>query len=144
MKDKQENKMNKKLMFTMTTSLVLIACGGVKDVTPKVCVVEVIPWRCVETAKININTISQKVSPRHICPEAGEDIEVKVTPHNGDVRSVATSPKLSDSEHDWLNGTNDPDAGGFTLSPPDDSPKGNYDYNVTFADGHCIDPRISL
>ena len=144
MKGKQENKMNKKLAFAMPLSLVLIACGGPKDVTPKGCVASVVPWRCVETAKININTNSQKVSPRHICPESGEDIEVKVTPANGDVGSVVTSPKSSDSEHDWLNGTNDPDVNGFTLSPPEGSPKGDYDYKVTFADGYCIDPRISL
>ena len=136
--------MNMKLAFALPLSLALIACEGQESSTSKGCVVVDIPWKCVETAKININTISQKVSPRHICPESGEDIEITVTPAGGDVGSVVTSPKSSDSEHDWLNGTNDPDADGFTLSPPEGSPKGDYDYKVTFSDGYCIDPRISL
>jgi hypothetical protein len=144
MKGKQENKMNKKLAFAMPLSLALIACTAQEIPTPKTCVAPKIPWRCVETNKININTNSHNVSPRHICPKTGENIEVKVTPANGDVGSVVTSPKIDDPEHDWLNGTNDPDANGFTLSPPEGSPKGNYDFKVTFSDDYCIDPRISL
>jgi len=144
MKGKQENEMNKKLAFAMPLSIALIACAGQDSTTSKDCIAVAIPWRCVETAKININTKSRKVSPRHICPKPGEEIVVNVTPAGKDVGSVATSPKISDTELDWLNGTNDPDADEFTLSPPEGSPKGNYDYKVTFSDGYCLDPRISL
>ena len=144
MKGKQENKMNKKLIFTMATSLVLIACGGQKEFTPEGCEIIDIP-ACVNQAFITINTKSHKVAPPHICPDPVQDIEVRVVPRNGEVGSVVTSPKkLNDPDHDWLNGTNDPDADNFTLSPPDGTPEGYYDYKVTFADGYCIDPRISL
>ena len=136
--------MNKKLVFTMVTSLVLIACGEQKKFTPEGCEIIDIP-ACVNQASITISTKGHIVAPPHICPSPVQDIEVNVTPPNGKVGSVVTSPKkLEDPEHDWLNGTNDLNADGFTLSPPKGSPKGDYDYKVTFSDGYCIDPRISL
>ena len=136
--------MNEKLIITMATSLVLIACAGQKEFTPEGCEIIEIP-ACVNQAFININAQGHVVAPPHICPDPVQDIEVRVTPPNGDVGSVVTSPKnLDDPAHDWLNGTNDPDPSRFTLSPPKGTPSGSYDYKVTFADGYCIDPRITL
>jgi hypothetical protein len=55
---------------------------------------------------------------------------------------VATIPK--DGETIWLIGKNDPDSGGFELKIPEDAADGDYDYMILFADGSCIDPRITL
>ena len=136
--------MNKKLAFAMPLSLVLIACGGPKDTTTTRCVEIDIPAQCVRRNSITINYQSHIVAPPHICADRTKPIKVRVTPADGPVRSVTTWPKLNHPDHTWLKGTNDPDPNRFKLIPPPGIPEGEYDYGVTFEDGFCIDPRISL
>ena len=100
-----------------------------------------IPPNCVTTPNgIGINYNTYVVTPPNYCAEKGQDIEVRVTPRNGDVGTVTTEPK---PDHPgWLAGTNDPDPNGFVLEHTDE--EGEHDYNVIFSDGCIIDPRITI
>ena len=85
---------------------------------------------CQGGGQININNNSHNISPRNLCAAPGESIEVIVTP-------AGSSASIYGKSGGWPSGSGT----SFTITAPGE---GAYDYNVTFADGTCIDPRISV
>jgi hypothetical protein len=57
-------------------------------------------------------------------------IDVIVTPSG-------TTASINGKSGGWPSGS----GSSFTITAPD---QGTYDYDVTFEDGSCIDPRISV
>ena len=97
------------------------------------CEVQEVPPVCQDARRININANSKNVSPRNICAEPGDTIPVQVTPPGNSV-TIAGKGAV-----EWLQGSGET----FVLQVPD-SATGEFDYNVYFADGSCIDPRIKV
>ncbi len=121
--------MNKKTFIALP--LCLMALHGTSQVTAQGnCVPMDVPPTCQGGGTININNNSHNISPRTLCASPGETIEVIVTP-------AGTEASIFGKSGGWPNGS----GAGFTISAPGD---GDYDYNVSFADGTCIDPRISV
>lgn len=109
----------------------LIACYGASQVTAQVeCELVDVPPVCQGGQQININTNSKIISPSNLCAVPGETIEVNVTP-------AGSTASIGGKDGGW------PSASGstFTITAP---AEGSYDYNVFFADGSCIDPRITV
>ncbi len=80
---------------------------------------------------ININNNSKNMSPRNFCAEPGATITVTVTP-------AGTTASIKGKDGGWPSGS----GSSFTITAPADD--GEYDYNVTFQDKSCIDPRITV
>ncbi len=97
------------------------------------CEVQEVPPVCQDARGININTNSKNVSPRNICVDPGDTISVQVTPAGNSVTIAAKNGA------DWLHGSGET----FTVQVPA-SATGEFDYNVYFEDGTCIDPRIKV
>jgi hypothetical protein len=134
--------MNKLLVVSLPIALFLISCAPQQPI-PAECVHVNSRDQCSNAPSININRNSHDANPPNYCADAGEDIEVRVTPANGPIGTVRTIPKSDDPDHDWLNGTNNPGPNGFTLTAPDDA-SGEYRFYVVFSDGYCLDPRITI
>ncbi len=121
--------MNKKLLIALP--LFLIGFQGASQVTAQGgCEPMSVPPVCQGGNRININTNSRKISPRNLCAEPGETIEVRVTP-------AGNTASIEGKSGDWPRGS----GSSFTITAPE---QGTYDYDVTFEDGSCIDPRISV
>ena len=119
--------MNKKVLIAIPVCL--IGFHGSMQVTAQgACQPMSIPPTCTGNARININTDSKNISPPNLCAEPGQVIEVNVTPSD-------TSVSIDGKGGGWPSGS----GSSFTITAP---AVGSYDYNVTFADGTCIDPRI--
>ncbi len=121
--------MNKKVFLAVP--LCLIVLHGTSQVTAQDNCVEMdVPPVCQGGGRININNNSHKISPRNLCASPGDTIEVKVTP-------ARTQASVSGKSGGWPNKSGE----SFTITAPDE---GDYEYDVIFADGTCIDPRISV
>ena len=122
--------MNKKVIFALP--LCLIGFHGTSQVTAQDnCKQMSVPPVCQGGRQININKISMNISPPNLCATPGETIQVNVTPEG-------TTASIDAKSGDWPNGS----GSSFTITAP--SSTGSYDYYVTFQDGSCIDPRISV
>jgi hypothetical protein len=121
--------MNKK--FLIAIPLCLLGFYGTSQVTAQdpECEVVSVPPTCQGASRININTNSRNISPRNICVSPGQTFDVNVRPTG--------SVTIRGKDGGW------PDASGasFSLTAP---ASGEYDYNVYFEDGTCIDPRITV
>ncbi|MDX1482467.1 MAG: hypothetical protein R3315_12365 [Woeseiaceae bacterium] len=93
-----------------------------------------------QSITINTNPNNKVVAPPNYCAGPNETITFKVTPTNSAKRSVAVVPKSPGDI--WMIGTNDPNANEFSIETP--ASEGEYGYTVIFADGTCIDPRITV
>ena len=120
----------KKKVFS-AIPLCLIVLHGTSQVTAQDnCEPMDVPPVCQGGGQININNNSNNISPRNICAEPGQTIEVIVTP-------AGTSASIFGKSGGW------PSASGesFSITAPGE---GVYNYNVVFDDGTCYDPRISV
>lgn len=88
---------------------------------------------CQNARRITINVSSKIIAPGNICIDPGDSISVRVTPNESSARIEAKNGE------DWLSGS----GSEFSISVPE-SADGEYDYNVYFLDGSCIDPRITV
>jgi hypothetical protein len=86
---------------------------------------------CQDTNQININNRGSSVGPPNICVDPGETITVRVTPEG-------TEASIQGKNGGWPSGS----GAGFTLTAPMEP--GDYDYNVYFEDGSCLDPRVRV
>jgi hypothetical protein len=121
--------MNKKLLIALP--LCVIGYHGTTQVTAQAnCQPVEVQSACSGGGRININNNSKNVSPSNLCARPGESIEVIVTPSN-------TTATVSGKTGSWPYGS----GSSFLINAPVD---GNYDYNVIFEDGTCIDPRITV
>ncbi len=121
--------MNNKVF--LVAPLCLIALHGTSQVTAQDnCVAVDVPPVCQGGGQININNNSHNISPPNLCASPGETIEVIVTP-------AGTEASVFGKSGGWPNGSGE----SFTITAPE---VGDYDYNVSFDDGSCIDPRISV
>lgn len=120
---------------TLVAAAILVAAAQQPTaiVAQEECEVQEVPPVCQDARRININTNSKDVSPRNICVDPGATIPVQVTPE-GNSATIAGK-----SGPDWLHGNGET----FSLHVPDTA-TGEFDYNVYFADGTCIDPRIKV
>ena len=136
--------MNKKSLTAATAigiAGLLQACAPQQIATMDYeCEIVQIPACTGNPPSININVNSKNIAPPNYCAGPGETITFKVTPNNAPIRSVAVVPK--DPADIWMIGTNDPDANEFTVVTPSSSDE--YGYTVIFANGDCIDPRITV
>jgi plastocyanin len=89
-----------------------------------------VPPTCQAGSRININNNSKNISPPNLCAAPGDMIEVIVTP-------AGTTASIDGKSGGWPSGS----GSSFTITAPE---QGTYDYDVTFEDGSCIDPRISV
>ncbi len=122
--------MNKKVLFALP--LCLIGFHGTSPVTAQGnCEQMSVPPVCQPGQQININNNSKNISPPNLCASPGQTIEVNVTP-------AGTTASIDAKSGDWPNGS----GSSFTITAP--SSAGSYDYYVTFQNGSCIDPRISV
>ncbi len=118
--------MNKKVLIAIPVCL--IGFHGSMQVTAQVeCQQMDVPAVCQGGGRININNNTKNISPPNLCATPGETIDVNVTPDG--------SASIDGKGGGWPNGSGP----AFTITAP---AAGSYDYNVTFADGTCIDPRI--
>jgi plastocyanin len=124
--------MNKKILIAMSVSV--FGLYGTSQVTAQDnCPVVEVPDQCAKGGQITINNNSNNVSPRNLCARPGDTITVNVTPNN-------TTAIVHGKNGGWpyaSNGSNNK----FTITAP---AEGDYNYNVTFHDGRCIDPRITV
>lgn len=121
--------MNKKVLVVLP--LCLVGFHGASQVTAQEgCEEMSVPPTCQAGRQININNNSKKISPRNLCAAPGDTIEVNVTP-------AGTTASIDGKSGGWPSGS----GSSFTITAPD---QGTYDYDVTFEDGSCIDPRISV
>jgi plastocyanin len=121
--------MKKKVLLALP--LFLIGFNGASPVTAQGdCEQMSVPPVCQAGRRININNNSKKISPRNLCAAPGDVIQVNVTP-------AGTTASIDGKSGGWPSGM----GSSFTITAPE---QGTYDYDVTFEDGHCIDPRISV
>jgi plastocyanin len=120
--------MNKKALIAIP--LCLAGFYGISTVTTAQdgCQLMDVPPVCQGGGQININNNSKNISPPNLCANPGETIEVNVTP-------AGTTASIDGKDGGWPRGSD----ASFTITAP---AAGSYDYNVTFEDGSCIDPRI--
>jgi hypothetical protein len=97
------------------------------------CVMQEPPPVCQNAQRININVNSRNIAPGNICIEPGDSITVNVTPNGASARIESKDGTA------WLGGQ----GGSFNIQVPEDA-SGEYDYDVYFPDGSCIDPRITV
>jgi len=122
--------MDKKILIAIP--LCLIGFHGTSQVTAQVtCQQMSVPPVCQPGGRININNRSKTVAPPNLCAAPGETIEVNVTPTGTTASIVAKSGS-------WPNEVDRP---SFSITAPG---AGDYDYEVIFEDGSCIDPRIKV
>lgn len=89
---------------------------------------------------ITINVQAKTIAPRNYCAPPNSVVKFQVRPINSPLRSAAVVPKHPGDT--WMIGTNDPNANEFTVETP--ATLAEYGYTVIFADGTCIDPRITV
>lgn len=122
--------MDKKILIAIP--LCLIGFHGTSQVTAQgTCQPMSVPDVCQGGGRININNNSKRISPPNLCAVPGETIEVNVTPTGTTASIVAKSGS-------WPNEVDRP---SFSITAPG---AGDYDYEVIFEDGSCIDPRIKV
>ena len=122
--------MNKKVLIALP--LCLIGFHGTSPVTAQGnCQQMSVPPVCQGGGRININNNSNNMSPPNLCASPGQTIQVNVTP-------AGTTASIDGKSGGWPNGS----GSSFTITAPYSA--GSYDYNVTFQDDSCIDPRISV
>ena len=125
--------MNKKYLLAIPVCLFFLVQEPENVVAQDDCEVVNIPSQCQNGSRVNINANSRNISPRNLCMAAGESFDVNVTP-NG--RTAIIRSKTGES---WLNGGGE----SFRVDIPAGT-SGDFDYEVRFDDGYCIDPRISV
>ena len=118
----------KKMLFVPLPACFLLLQSAPPVTAQPDCEPVEVPAQCQPVDQININTNTHKISPRNICAAPGQEIEVKVSPE-GSVRIQGKSG--------WPTGEGET----FTIIAPE---SGEYDYNVYFEDGICIDPRVTV
>ena len=121
-----------KKTILLAAPLGLILFYGTSQVTaqdPPECEPMDIPV-CQNARVITINNNGKSVAPRNLCIDPGETITVNVVPEG--------SASIEGKSGGWPTGS----GSSFTLVAPEES--GEYDYNVYFSDGSCLDPRISV
>jgi len=117
----------------LTAPLLVLAFYGTSQVTTAQgnCEPQETPPVCQNAQQITINNNSKNISPRNICVNPGDTLTVNVTP-SGSTASV------EGKDGGWPNNS----GSSFELHVPES--EGDYDYNVHFEDGSCIDPRITV
>ena len=121
--------MNKKILIAIP--LCLIGFHGTSQVTAQAnCQQMSVPAVCQGGGQININNNSNNISPPNLCAAPGDTIQVNVTP-------AGTTASILGKSGGWPSGSGT----SFTITAP---AEGTYEYNVTFQDKSCIDPRISI
>ena len=119
--------MNKTALIAIP--LCLVGFHGITTVTAQdACKPMQIPATCQGGGQININNNSKNISPPNLCASPGETIQVNVSP-------AGTTASIGGKSGGWPSGS----GSSFTITAP---AANSYDYNVTFEDGSCIDPRI--
>ena len=120
--------MNKTALIAIP--LCLVGYYGISTVTTAQdgCQLMEVPPVCQGGGQININTLTRNISPPNLCASPGDTIQVNVTP-------AGTTASIDGKTGGWPSGS----GASFTITAPAAS---SYDYNVTFEDGTCIDPRI--
>lgn len=121
-----------KKAILLAAPLGLLVAYGTSQVTAQdgQCEQMDIPPVCQPASRININNNSKNVSPPNICVSAGQSITVSVSP-------AGTTASVEGKGGGWPYGS----GSDFTLEAPG---SGDYDYNVIFEDGSCLDPRITV
>jgi len=93
---------------------------------------------------IHIAAKKKVITPLFVCAARGSVIEFRVVPP-GKTESGSVDVKAKEESNDWLIGTNFPDKTKIEVRVPrwveDES---DHDYNIFFADGSCIDPRVHV
>jgi hypothetical protein len=121
--------MNKKILIAIP--LCLAGYYGTMQVTAQGnCEAQSVPPVCQAGNRITINTNPHNISPPNICASPGQSIDVNVVPEG--------SASISGKDGGWPNGS----GSSFVITAPD--AVGDYDYDVTFDDGSCIDPRVTV
>ena len=116
--------------FLIAIPFCLVGIYGISQVTAQgVCEARSVPEQCQNGSGITINTNSQNISPPNICMSPGQTIDVNVVPEG--------SASIIGKDGGWPSGS------GTSFSITADG-AGEYDYNVTFDDGICIDPRVTV
>jgi hypothetical protein len=120
--------MNKKLFVPLPACLLLLQSAPLVTAQDQ-CDPMPVPDQCQNAPGVTINTYTRGIAPPNICVEAGKEIRVNVVPR-GEVR-------IAGKTGGWPQGS----GGSFTVVAPE---AGEYDYNVYFGDGSCIDPRMTV
>jgi hypothetical protein len=121
--------MNKAILLAAPLGLVLFYGTTLVTAQEQECRTMSIP-ACQDGTRININNNGNALAPPNLCVDPGETIEVNVVPEG--------SASIEGKDGGWPSGS----GSSFTLVAPEES--GDYDYNVYFSDGSCLDPRISV
>ena len=131
----------------LRSSVVLLGAGLIQACAPQNsaianydCEIVSIPVCTGSPPSITINVQAKTIAPRNYCAPPNSVVRFDVRPINSPLRSTAVVPKNPGDT--WMIGTNDPDANEFTVETP--ATLDEYGYTVIFADGTCIDPRITV
>lgn len=122
-----------KIAFFAASLLILTVQQSPRVTAQDTCEVHEVPPRCQNARRITIHTDEKRIAPPNICVDPGESIPVRVRPRGNSARIEAKEAA------DWLSGSGE----SFTIDVPENA-DGDYDYNVYFEDGTCIDPRIRV
>ncbi len=116
----------------LTAPLMILAYYSSTQVTTaqEPCEIRTPPDNCQPAQRITINNQSKNVSPPNVCLDAGNTITVNVTPSG--------SASMQGKDGGWPSGSGT----SWELHAPET--EGEYDYNVYFEDGSCLDPRITV
>ena len=93
---------------------------------------------------VTINAETKKLSPEFVCAARGSIIEFRVVPP-GKTESDSIDVKAKDESNTWLIGANYPDKTKIEVRVPLWVKNETiHSYNIFFADGSCIDPRVHV
>ena len=93
---------------------------------------------------VTINTETQEIAPEFVCAATESVIEFRVVPPGKTaLGTIAVKPK--DESNTWLIGTNYPQKKKIDVLVPEwVANETDHGYNIVFADGSCIDPRVRV
>lgn len=140
--------MNGKLLISLFAGLLLAVGAGAAWAQEVACKPVEIEDKVCRNDKhypiVTINTVTKKISPLFVCAARGSVIEFRVVPP-GQTDSDSVDVKAKDASNIWLMGANFPDKAKIKVRVPRwVKNKTEHDYNIFFADGSCIDPRVHV
>jgi len=138
--------MNGKSLLSLFAGLLLAVSSGAvlaQDCTP----VEEKDKKCQGLKHypvVTINAETKEMAPEFVCAAPGSIIEFRVVPP-GKTDTGSVDVKAKDESNAWLIGANYPDKKKIEVRVPMwVKDKTIHRYNIFFADGSCVDPRVRV
>ena len=134
--------MNKKLLFVLSLSWIVVGCAA-PDPECEPYTGPVVPCQGDPAAPlVTINTITLVVTPRCVAAARGTTIDFRLVPVADNLLGDAEIfPK--DPEETWLAGMNAPDKDHIFIPVPEEIEPGERHYGFKTSE-KCLDPRVNV